>query len=155
MPNARIVNFTFEDVVVPTLQPVLSRFLMEGLSRRSVWESPDVPMTNYGRKEYEGLRFNDGLGNQVVYYFNFDDVKLAMPLIEGIINSRLTELQNRVYELQQSSAIIKDKFESLEIIKDKLESLEATLPVRVMRKLQELSQSLKKGFHDRTRSKSK
>ena len=105
MSEATIVHFTKEQVFVPDRGETYVR--LKHIHHPEFVYAIDDPMSQFRpedivREVFEGVRFKEWNGNDILYYFNIEEINKAMPILKGIIEARIQQetkvLRDRVWE---------------------------------------------------------
>ena len=86
--RARIINLQYEDRDVESNRPYLEFYQQHGGPIFEAFDRRIDARMEITRNIYEGIKFRSSNGMEEIYYFNIEDVKTAVPIMNGIIDER-------------------------------------------------------------------
>ena len=111
MINARLIHLSFEEVALPDYKPDYTVYRQKGqLSVDFDVDAFAQSPLQFERKVLRGMRMRDENGDVQWFYFDLEQFKEAMPIINGIINSQIEQVRQEKFEIAQMYDHLQQRF---------------------------------------------
>jgi hypothetical protein len=108
----KLIKFKTEEIDIPDRydRPYFRTIEYEGIKPLSIYDEnlTTMPLQDGKKVDYEMIVLQDGK-KEWRYYVNFEEARLVMPILEGIVNNQVKDIRKINTELRVELAMATDE----------------------------------------------